>query len=233
MKREAVILAGGLGTRLRSMVSDVPKSMALIKDLPFLTYLLEQLQRHNFEKIILAAGYKYEAIESYFGDSYKNIKLIYSIEKEPLGTGGAISETAGLIESDYFTVLNGDTFFEVDFSRMEEKFRKSNPEVMVALKPMVNFERYGAVITGNNKIISFNEKKLCESGLINGGIYMMKKDWLNKVAPGKVYSLEKEVLEKLAGRENITYYISDGYFIDIGVPEDYLRASQELPSLFI
>jgi D-glycero-alpha-D-manno-heptose 1-phosphate guanylyltransferase len=233
MKREAVILAGGLGTRLRSMVSDVPKSMALIKDLPFLTYLLEQLQRHNFEKIILAAGYKYEAIESYFGDSYKNIKLIYSIEKEPLGTGGAISETAGLIESDYFTVLNGDTFFEVDFSRMEEKFRKSNPEVMVALKPMVNFERYGAVITGNNKIISFNEKKLCESGLINGGIYMMKKDWLNKVAPGKVYSLEKEVLEKLAGKENITYYISDGYFIDIGVPEDYLRASQELPSLFI
>jgi D-glycero-alpha-D-manno-heptose 1-phosphate guanylyltransferase len=233
MKREAVILAGGLGTRLRSMVSDVPKSMALIKDLPFLTYLLEQLQRHNFEKIILAAGYKYEAIESYFGDSYKNIKLIYSIEKEPLGTGGAISETAGLIESDYFTVLNGDTFFEVDFSRMEEKFRKSNPEVMVALKPMVNFERYGAVITGYNKIISFNEKKLCESGLINGGIYMMKKDWLNKVAPGKVYSLEKEVLEKLAGKENITYYISDGYFIDIGVPEDYLRASQELPSLFI
>jgi D-glycero-alpha-D-manno-heptose 1-phosphate guanylyltransferase len=97
MAKEAVILAGGFGTRLKSMVSDVPKSMAPIKNLPFLSYLLEQLHNYKFEKVILAAGYKYEVIESYFGSSYKNIELIYSVEKEPLGTGGAISEAAGLI----------------------------------------------------------------------------------------------------------------------------------------
>jgi len=107
-----------------SMVSDVPKSMAPIKNLPFLSYLLEQLHKSKFEKVILAAGYKYEVIESYFGNNYKNIELGYSVEKEPLGTGGAISEAAGLVSSDYFFVLNGDTFFEVDFDRMEEMFLK-------------------------------------------------------------------------------------------------------------
>src|SRR5659263_190792 len=110
MAKEAVILTGGFGTRLKSMVSDVPKSMAPIKNLPFLSYLLEQLHKYKFEKVILAAGYKYEVIESHFGSSYKNIELIYSIEKEPLGTGGAISEAAGSINSDYFFVLNGDNF---------------------------------------------------------------------------------------------------------------------------
>jgi D-glycero-alpha-D-manno-heptose 1-phosphate guanylyltransferase len=232
MAKEAVILAGGFGTRLKSLVSDVPKSMAPIKNLPFLSYLLEQLHKYKFEKIILAAGYKYKVIESYFGSSYKNIELVYSIEKEPLGTGGAISEAAGLIISDYFFILNGDTFFEIDFGKMEEIFLKNKSGLMVALKPMIKFDRYGAVITNGDRIISFNEKRFCEKGLINGGVYMVIKDWLNERAMGKVFSFEKDILEKLVGVDNITSYISDGYFIDIGIPEDYMRASEELPGLF-
>jgi D-glycero-alpha-D-manno-heptose 1-phosphate guanylyltransferase len=231
MAKEAVILAGGFGTRLKSMVSDVPKSMAPIKNLPFLSYLLEQLHNYKFEKVILAAGYKYEVIESYFGSSYKNIELIYSVEKEPLGTGGAISEAAGLIIPDYFFALNGDTFFKVDFDRMEEMFLKNKSGLMVALKPMINFDRYGAVVTSGDRIISFNEKKFCEKGFINGGIYMLMKDWLNERVAGKVFSFEKDILEKLVDVDHIGSYISDGYFIDIGIPEDYEKAFRELPGI--
>jgi D-glycero-alpha-D-manno-heptose 1-phosphate guanylyltransferase len=231
MAKEAVILAGGFGTRLAGVVSEVPKTMALIKDMPFLSYLLDQLYIYGFEKIILATGYKSDIIESFFGTSYKNIELVYSVEKEPLGTGGAISNAVRLLGSDYFFVLNGDTYFEVDFNRMEQKFLQSNSGLMVALKPMFNFDRYGTVVTSSEKIISFNEKKFCKKGLINGGVYMIMKYWLNERAVGKVFSFEKDILEKSAGKENITYYISDGYFIDIGIPEDYERAVEELPKI--
>jgi D-glycero-alpha-D-manno-heptose 1-phosphate guanylyltransferase len=233
MKREAVILTGGSGTRLKSIIPDLPKPMAPVKDLPFLSYLLDLLHKYKFEKTILAAGYKYEILESYFGSSYKGIELVYSVEKEPLGTGGAIFEASGLIESDYFFVINGDTFFDVNFDGMEKMFLKSKTELMLALKPMVNFERYGTVVTGCERIISFNEKKFCEKGLINGGTYLMKKNWLHECAPGKKFSFEKDILEKYVTKEEIAYYISAGYFIDIGVPEDYLRACEELPGLFL
>jgi D-glycero-alpha-D-manno-heptose 1-phosphate guanylyltransferase len=229
MKREAVILAGGFGTRLKSVVNDIPKPMALINGKPFLLYLIEQLGKFRFEKVIIAAGYKYEAIKTYFGSSYKNIKLTYSVEKEPLGTGGAIYMASGLTTSDCFFILNGDTFFEVDFDKMEGQFIENNSDLMVALKPMVGFDRYGAVVTNNKKILSFCEKKYCDNGLINGGIYLLKTDWLQKRAPGKVFSFEKDILEKYAERGEITSYISDGYFIDIGIPEDYKKAAEELP----
>jgi len=232
MAKEALILAGGFGTRLKSIVNEIPKPMALIKDLPFLSYLLEQLHKYKFDKIILAAGYKSEVIESYFGTSYKSIKLVYSVEDKPLGTGGAISKAMGLIQSDYCIILNGDTFFEVDLEDMEKMFRQSNSGLMVALKPMVNFDRYGAVVIGSKKIVSFNEKKFCANGLINGGIYIVNKNWFEEKSIGEVFSFEKDILEKLVSKDKITYYISEGYFIDIGVPEDYIRASEELPYFY-
>jgi D-glycero-alpha-D-manno-heptose 1-phosphate guanylyltransferase len=232
MKREAVILAGGLGTRLKSMVADLPKPMAPVNNLPFLFYLLELLHRYKFDKIILAAGYRYEVMERYFGSSFKGMKLVYSVEKEPLGTGGAILKASALIKSDYFFVINGDTFFETDINRMEEKFLKSKTGLMLALKPMSDFERYGTVVTKSGKITSFNEKKPRKEGLINGGIYIVRKDWLGERAPGKEFSFEKDILERYVTSDDLGYYISDGYFIDIGVPEDYLRAAKELPEFF-
>ena len=229
MRRQAVILAGGFGTRLKSLVSDLPKPMALINNIPFLAYLLNLLQKYNFEKVVLAAGYKSEAIRLHFGSSYNNIELIYSVENEPLGTGGAISAATGFIDAEYFTVLNGDTFFDVDFKEMEEKFLNNNNGLMVALKPLENFERYGTVEINEARIISFNEKRYCRKGLINGGTYLLSKEWLNKKALAKKYSFEKDILETVIGIESIGYYISDGYFIDIGIPEDYERALNELP----
>lgn len=232
MKREAIILAGGFGTRLKSIVNELPKPMALIKNKPFLIYLLNQLHKYHFDRIILAAGYKYEVLESYFGSSYKGIELVYSVEKEPLGTGGAIFKASGLIASDYYFVLNGDTFFEVDFDNMERIFNKNKSGLMVALKPMINFDRYGAVVISDDKVLSFNEKKFCEKGLINGGTYLISCNWLKEQAPGNTFSIEKDILEKKVSTENITYYISDSYFIDIGLPEDYFKAIEELPILF-
>lgn len=232
MAKEAVILAGGFGTRLKTVVDEIPKPMAPIGSMPFLAYLLRQLQKHRIAKVVLATGYKHDIIESYFGSSYMNIELAHSVEKEALGTGGAIRKACGLVESDHCFILNGDTFFEADFERMEEKFLLTNSWLTVALKPMVNFDRYGAVITRGEKIISFNEKRFCKTGLINGGIYVVNKKWFMEAADREVFSLERDILEQLAGNDKITYCISDGYFIDIGIPEDYLRASEELPRLF-
>jgi D-glycero-alpha-D-manno-heptose 1-phosphate guanylyltransferase len=231
MNKEAIILAGGFGTRLKSVVSEVPKPMALINGIPFLSFLLEQLHKNDFAKVIIAAGYKSEIIEAYYGTSFKETRLLYSIEKEPLGTGGAIFEATSMIESDYFFVLNGDTFFNIDFSNMEETFLKGKSGLSVALKAMINSDRYGTVNITGERITSFNEKAFCEKGLINGGIYLINKNWFKQRVVGKVFSFEKDILEKEVKKEKITYYISDSYFIDIGVPKDYFKAVEELPAI--
>jgi D-glycero-alpha-D-manno-heptose 1-phosphate guanylyltransferase len=230
--KEAVILAGGYGTRLKSVVSEVPKSMAQIGDHPFLYYLLVKLQRAGFNRIILAAGYLADSIQSFFGTSFNGIDLVYSVEDEPLGTGGAIYRAMDSIETDRFFVINGDTFFDVDYDLMAKRFLMTEAGLMLALKPMTDFERYGAVITDNERIISFNEKKYCSKGLINGGIYLIRKEWLNERVPASRFSFEKDVLEKFVTTGNIGYFISEGYFIDIGIPEDYRKASLDLPGLY-
>jgi D-glycero-alpha-D-manno-heptose 1-phosphate guanylyltransferase len=231
MIKEVIILAGGFGTRLKQMVDEIPKSMAPIGDKPFLTFVFEHLLKFKIEKAIIAAGYKHEHILSYFGNSYKGIKLIYSIENKPLGTGGAILKATQAIASSYCYVLNGDTCFNIDFLAFEESFNKNNQVISIALKPMVNFDRYGTVTTEKDRITSFNEKKFLESGLINGGVYILDKEWLNKNAPGKVFSFEKDILEKYVRKNIIACFQSDAYFVDIGIPEDYLRASHDLPDL--
>ena len=171
--KEAIILCGGLGTRLRSVISDVPKPMAPINNKPFLAFVLEYLKKQNISRVVLAVSYKYEIIQEYFGNSYLGMQILYSIEKEPLGTGGAILEALNLINSDSCYVLNGDTFFDVNLDRL----KLDDSDICVALKPMKNFDRYGSVDIDNNSYISaFNEKKFTSNGLINGGVYLIKKN---------------------------------------------------------
>lgn len=228
MGREAVILAGGLGTRLREVVEEIPKSMAPVNGRPFLEYVLDHLVESGFTRIILATRYKNEAITSYFGDHHGEASLVYSVETEPLGTGGAVLLASSLVTSDYFFVLNGDTLFSVDFGAMEDFYNKDRPALTVALKPMSDFDRYGSVSMEGDRIVSFNEKKFCNYGLINGGIYVVDKKWLRLNAVAEKFSFEKDILEKRTGYDLITGYISDAYFIDIGIPEDYFRASTDL-----
>jgi len=232
MQREAVVLAGGLGTRLKGVVDDLPKSMAPVSGVPFLSFLLEQLSKASFTRVVLATGYKHHFIKSYYGDNYKNIKLVYSIEDEPLGTGGALLKASSEILSEYFFVFNGDTIFNIDMDRFEEFFTTGNYDLAIALKPMKDFERYGSVILNGDRIISFNEKTYCREGLINGGISILKNDWLERVSRSEKFSFEKDIMEKRVTVDGIYGYISDPYFIDIGVPEDYEKAQKELTQIF-
>jgi len=228
MIKEAVILAGGLGTRLRSVVDDLPKSMAPLNGRPFLHYILREIGSSGVERIILATGYKSDIIRKYFGSSFGNISLVYSEESEPLGTGGAIKHACTHISGENFFVINGDTLYKVSLEDMEKSFISWGTPVTVALKPMNSFDRYGNVSLQGTLISAFSEKQFCSKGLINGGVYIINRKWLGENAVDKKFSFEKDVLEKNAGRGNLSGFISDSYFIDIGIPEDYSRASLEL-----
>lgn len=231
MTNEAIILAGGFGTRLASVV-DVPKPMAPINDIPFLEYILNYLEKHQVTKIHLAVGYKYQVIVDYFGEQYKNCELNYVVEDKPLGTGGAIKKALAEVESEKVFIINGDTFFDVDLAQMEAAFKANNATVSLALKPMKNFDRYGVVeVDAANKILAFKEKQYCESGAINGGIYLLKTNIFDGLDFPEQFSLEQDYFDIYCSQTNFFGFISDTYFIDIGIPTDYTKAQEELPSL--
>ena len=219
---QAIVLAGGLGTRLRSVVSDLPKPMASINGKPFLEYILDELNDFKFEKVVLTVGYKKEVIMNYFGNSYKNIKLVYSIEDEPLGTGGCIKKALSFIDDPYVFVLNGDTMFKIDFHAMSK-----SRQLTIACKHMYHFDRYGEIKIFNGKVIAFSEKKHVQEGYINGGIYYMPKNLFDVYDLPSVFSLEKDFFEKYIHELEIHAFLAEDYFIDIGIPEDYLRAQED------
>lgn len=215
--QEAIVLCGGLGTRLRSVISDVPKPMAPIKNKPFLAFVLEYLKSQNITKVILAVSYKYEIIQKYFGASYLGMEIVYSIEHEPLGTGGAISQALNFINGTNAYVLNGDTIFDINLNCL----KLNNGKICVALKHMKNFDRYGSVdIDKDGNIISFNEKKFTTDGLINGGVYLISKDIFSVCNVNDRFSFE-EFFQANFSVLRARAYVFDEYFIDIGIPQDY------------
>lgn len=228
---DIIILAGGKGTRLRSVVADLPKPMAPVAGNPFLHYLLQFLQVKGARRIILATGYMHYTIESQFGNSFGDLELVYSVENEPLGTGGAIKKAIGLCQSEQVLVYNGDTLFLENPSSLVDFQRESNAAISIFLKPMVRPDRYGTVEMYENIITRFKEKdpNLSE-GLINAGVYSFSSDLLSSILPA-VFSFEQEVLEPYAKLKKISGYISDAYFIDIGIPEDYEKANQTFGNL--
>lgn len=231
MTSEAIILAGGFGTRLASVV-DVPKPMAPINDVPFLVYILNYLAKHNITKIHLAVGYKHQVIIDYFGDEYNGLKLNYVIEDTPLGTGGAVKQALEKVSSDEIFIINGDTFFDVDLAKMYEHFVTSKAKVSLALKPMEKFDRYGVVeIDAKTRIQAFKEKKFCEQGAINGGIYLLKTNIFKGLSLPQQFSLEQDYFDKYCAKSDFYGFISDSYFIDIGIPSDYAKAQIELTNL--
>lgn len=234
MIEEAIVLAGGLGTRLREVINDTPKPMAPICGKPFLTYLFEYLLKQNIKHIILSVGYKSEVIKDFFGNQYKNIKISYAVEKEPLGTGGAIKNSLKETKQNEVFVLNGDVFFEINFKDLYDFHKTKKSNLTIALKKMDQSERYGIVeIDENNKIISFLEKEKRNNVLINGGIYLINKDFFLSLAPDEKFSVEKDFFEKYYKEYDFFGFPFDGYFIDIGIPEDYERANQEFKKLNI
>ncbi len=230
---DVIILAGGFGTRLQSVVKDVPKPMAPVADIPFLEWLINYLSKSNPNKIILSTGYKHEIIEAHFGKSFKNIPIVYSIETDPLGTGGAIKKAFDLVSTENCLVLNGDTFLQIDHPNFLNFHSKNKALFTMALKPMKNPARYGTVETEGETIKKFNEKNpdLAE-GLINTGVYLMKKEILKHFPEQEKFSFETDFMELKTGEIEMKSYITDDYFIDIGIPEDYKKANDEFPNLF-
>ena len=228
-KKEVIILAGGLGTRLKEEVNDVPKPMAPVNGKPFLEYLLDYVKHFGFNKVILSTGYLSEKISSWFGSSYAGMKIIYSKEEQPLGTGGALKLALQNCEEQHVLVLNGDSFFDVDLNEMEIFHRHYEGMFTLALREVDNAARYGTVELDGDEIKLFREKNGNEvPGLINGGVYFVDNFFFNENCPEEDrFSLENDFLEINTDQIGFFGYKADGYFIDIGIPYDYKKAQNE------
>jgi D-glycero-alpha-D-manno-heptose 1-phosphate guanylyltransferase len=228
---EAIILAGGLGTRLRSAVPDLPKCMAPVNGKPFLFYVINFLQKQGISTFILSLGYKSEVIIDYCNTNFATLDIQYVIEAEPLGTGGAIQLACEKAVGNTVVATNGDTLFMVELAALLQFHKNQHANCTLALKPMQHFDRYGVVeLTTNGSISSFKEKMFYTEGLINGGLYVLEKSALKAAALPEKFSFEKDFLEKQY-QLNMYGMPQDGYFIDIGIPEDFERAQTELNNL--
>ena len=226
---QSIILAGGLGTRLRSVVSDLPKCMAPVNGRPFLAYVVEHLKKEGINKIIFSVGYKHEAIVEFVNSEYGKTGIEFSVEQEPLGTGGAIQLACKKSKEKNVLVVNGDTLFNIKLNQLNSFHVQTNADCTLSLKPMQNFDRYGVVeLNNDNSIKDFREKQHYKEGLINGGIYALNVQNLLKEGLPDKFSFEKDYLERFVNQRRFFGVIQDQYFIDIGIPEDYRRAELEL-----
>ena len=223
---EAVILAGGLGTRLRGVIGEIPKCMAPVGGKPFLQYQLEWLSRFDVRHVVFSVGYLKEQVIDFVKSREWPFAVSFAVEKEPLGTGGGIRLALQKCREKQVFVLNGDTFYNADLRTLT-----FTAPVTLALKPMRDFDRYGAVDWDGDLVTGFREKKYCAEGLINGGVYAIDRSQLDMSLFPKTFSFEREVLEPLTDYGLVAGEVQDGYFIDIGIPEDYARAQRELPEI--
>lgn len=226
---ECIILAGGLGTRLRSAVPDLPKCMAPVSGKPFLQYLVDYLLKQGAGHFIFSLGYMHEVIESFLKQNYPALHYSLAVEDEPLGTGGAIRLACTKATHKNVVILNGDTMFAVDIQKLLAFHDQNDAACTLTLKPMYDFDRYGVVeINKDDYVQAFKEKKSYSSGLINGGVYALHVSRFLKLPFPAKFSFEKDYLEKYCAFQKMMGLAQDAYFIDIGVPEDYERAGREL-----
>lgn len=226
--RECIILAGGLGTRLKTVVNDVPKCMATVAEKPFLQYIFDYLKREKIEHVILSLGYKHEIILDWLAKQKHPFSISYVIEETPLGTGGGIKLAFDKVNSERALVVNGDTFFDVELDKLYSFHKEHQADISVALKAMKDFDRYGTVkLNSDMRICLFEEKKYQKNGLINAGIYCIEKKLFSILDLPDKFSFEKEILESQLNTLRIFGFESSGYFIDIGIPSDYNKANIE------
>jgi D-glycero-alpha-D-manno-heptose 1-phosphate guanylyltransferase len=225
--KEAVILAGGFGTRLRSVVGDLPKPMAPIKGKPFLSVLLRQLSAAGIERVILSLGYQAHIISDYFGSTFEGLSISYVIEDAPLGTGGAVKRCLASATSDPLLILNGDTYLEFDMDALTVEWDKHREPIIVARK-VDDVGRFGSLDVRDDKVIGFCEKGLSGPGLINAGAYVFPRALIGDFPDRDSFALEADYLMLAVKRRNFRCAVTVGKFIDIGIPEDYRRAQLEL-----
>ena len=224
---ESVVLAGGLGTRLRGVVPNRPKPMAAVAGRPFLEILLTTLARKQCGRVVLSLGYKAEMVVDHFGDRFAGMELVYEIERTPLGTGGALRCALAQCRSDPVFVLNGDTYLDLEVGKVEAQWQRHRLPIIVA-RNVPDTARYGQLDTAGDRVVGFLERGIAGSGLINAGCYVVPRAIASEFPNDDAFSLEHDFLAEAVRRLPFRLFISQGYFIDIGVPEDYARAQMEL-----
>jgi NDP-sugar pyrophosphorylase family protein len=223
----AVVLAGGMGTRLQSVVADRPKVLADVAGRPFLTYLLDQLDKAGIRRVVLSTGHLAEQFADAIGNAYRDISVVYAEEKSPLGTGGAIKFAGGFATTDHLLVMNGDSYFDVDLAAYLDWHQREGNDASLLLVRVPDASRYGVVrLDEEERVTAFLEKQPdLGAGLINAGIYALQRGMLGHIPDGKC-SVERDVFPRWIERFQIKGLATDGEFLDIGVPEDYRRSHE-------
>jgi D-glycero-alpha-D-manno-heptose 1-phosphate guanylyltransferase len=224
---DAVILAGGMGTRLRSVVADRPKVLAPVNGRPFIEYLLDQLEEAGIARVVIATGYMAESVEETLGRKRRRLQLRYSREEEPLGTGGGLRLTLSHTESDPLLVLNGDSYCTVDLAQFDDFHRAANARASLAVTRVPDTTRFGRVQIGEGgEVVSFEEKGAGTGpGWINAGLYLLPRNLIEKIPAGRAVSLEKDVFPGLI-HNRLYAFQGGGAFLDIGTPKSYGEAEE-------
>lgn len=220
---KAIILAGGFGTRLRAVVKDVPKPLAPVQGVPFLDYILLNLESSGISEVVLSVCYLKEKIINRYGEKYGRMSIKYSAEDTPLLTGGAIKKALSMTDGQDVLILNGDTYLELNINKFVLEHKRNNADITVAAFQMKNFDRYGALeIDSQGRILNFSEKKYCVSGIINAGVYCVKSNIFEDELR-ETFSFEEFMAQNIRDKV-IRAFLETSNFLDIGIPEDYARA---------
>jgi D-glycero-alpha-D-manno-heptose 1-phosphate guanylyltransferase len=227
---EAIVLAGGFGTRLRQVVADVPKPMAAIAGRPFLEILLGALAEKGFSRVVLSVGFMAEKISHHFGSRFSGLDLAYVVEDTPLGTGGAIRLAFEACTQDHVFIFNGDTYLDLEAVLLEQQWQAKRRPIVVG-RQLTDTTRYGRLVVDGERIASFAEKGIAGPGLINAGCYVLATDALERFPLKQPFSIETDYLVLEVSRATVEVFVTEGAFIDIGIPEDYARAQTLLAGL--
>jgi len=227
---EAIVLAGGFGTRLRQLVPDLPKPMAPVAGRPFLEILLSTLARKGFKRVTLSTGYMAEKISSHFGEQYAGMQLSYVVEEQPLGTGGAVRLALAQCREDHVYVFNGDTYLDLEVDPIERLWKSHRRPIIVG-REVSDTARYGRLLTVEGKVSGFTEKGVSGAGLINAGCYVFCRHQLDSFEPYFAFSLEADYLATEVKHTLFDVFVTEGQFIDIGVPQDFQLAQTLLASV--
>lgn len=222
---DAIILAGGLGTRLRDTIGELPKPMALVDGTPFLEFLLVELSRQGVTRAVLSVGYRHDLIQRHFGSAFASMTIDYAVETEPLGTGGAILRSLAFIEGGPCFVLNGDTFVVVDLAAMRALHLSRNARITMAAMEVEDVGRFGALAVDGDIVRAFVEKGATGPGLINAGVYLIERDVFDAGPLPERFSFETDFMRPHLEVLSPIAFRAAGPFIDIGVPDDYQAAS--------
>jgi D-glycero-alpha-D-manno-heptose 1-phosphate guanylyltransferase len=223
----AVVLAGGRGTRLQAVVSDRPKPLAPVGGRPFISYLLDQIADAGIRRTVLSTGYLAEQFESALGDVYRGMEIVFAEEQQPLGTGGAIKYAGELAAADQLLVMNGDSYCEADLRKYIDWHVAGENDASLMLVRVDDASRYGTVnFRQDGRIAAFLEKRAEQvSGYINAGVYLLRGEMLNEIPDGP-NSIERDVFPRLLETKKVMTFVTDGAFIDIGIPSDYERSHE-------